>query len=44
MTTAPSAGTLDRPHRAPFDLILAEQSMIEGFILASAESVFSGLK
>lgn len=38
-----TAGSLDWPHRDPFDRMLASQAMSEGFELVSADSVFAEL-
>ncbi len=38
-----TAGSLDWPHRDPFDRMLASQAMSEGFELVSADAVFAGL-
>lgn len=38
-----AAGSLEWPHRDPFDRIIAVQSMLESVPLVTADEVFSGL-
>lgn len=37
------AGTLDWPHRNPFDRMLAATALVNGWVLISADMVFDSL-